>query len=97
MNIDMNKKIYIFLHGRSDFKQKSIDILTKQGFNKDKMIIATRNEIGDTGDYMAMLWPPMSPDSIKIQQITDIKKDESDNTIGLWKGVSSVEVSVLFL
>ena len=39
MEINKNKKIYVFIHGKVDLKQKSIDLLHKNGFDKNKMIL----------------------------------------------------------
>ncbi len=88
VEIDKDKDVYLFLHGKMDLQQKSVDALVSNGFSKDKIIMAMPDKIGKEGDYMAMLWMPPNPDHIKIQKITKIEPVEPDGMIGLWKGVS---------
>jgi predicted metalloprotease len=88
VEIDKDKDVYLFLHGKMDLQQKSVDALVSNGFSKDKIIMAMPDKVGKEGDYMAMLWMPPNPDHIKIQKITKIEPVEPDGMIGLWKGVS---------
>ena len=87
-DIDSTKDVYLFTHGRMDLNDKAISALESKGFSKEKIIMAMPDKVGSVDDYMAMLWMPPNPDHIKIQKITDIKKVESDDVTGLWKGVS---------
>lgn len=86
--IDSEKDVYLFTHGRMDLREKSVNLLLAKGFSKEKIINAMPDKLGSIGDYMAMLWMPQNPDHIKIQKITKIEKVEPDDVIGLWKGVS---------
>lgn len=86
--IDTQKTVYLFVHGRMDLMQKSIDALVGKGFSKGKIVSAVPNQVGQVGDYMAMLWMPPNPDHIKIQKITKIDRVEPQGMIGLWKGVT---------
>ena len=86
---DKSKDVYLFLHGRMDLKEKSINALVSVGFSKDKITMAKPDVVGTIGDYMAMLWMPPNPDHIKIQQITRVEAVEPKGMIGLWKGVSN--------
>ncbi len=95
--IDAQKNIYLFLHGRMDLKEKVMNALTAKGFVNDKVIMALPNEVGNVGDYMAMLWMPPNPDHIKIQQITNVEKVEPEGMIGLWKGVSKDDIDTIQL
>ena len=90
--IDAQKEIYLFLHGRMDLKEKAMNALTAKGFANDKVIMALPNEVGNVGDYMAMLWMPPNPDHIKIQQITKVEEVESSDVTGKWKGVSQDDI-----
>ena len=87
VEIDKEKDVYLFLHGRMDLQQKSMEALVEKGISKDKIILALPNKVGNEGDYMAMLWMPPNPDHIKIQKITKVEQVEPDGMIGLWKGV----------
>ncbi|MHC4453200.1 MAG: hypothetical protein ACYSWS_00715 [Planctomycetota bacterium] len=85
--IDPQKNVYLFLHGRADLQEKAEIALITYGFAKEKIIIASSENVGKAGDYMAMLWRPPRPDHIKIQKITEVKEVEPDKMFGLWKGV----------
>jgi len=90
--IDKEKDVYLFLHGKMDLQEKSIEGVVSKGFSKEKIILALPNKLGKEGDYMAMLWPPPNPDHIKIQKITKIEHVEPEGVIGLWKGVSKEDM-----
>ena len=90
--IDTQKEIYLFLHGRMDLKEKAMNALTAKGFAGDKVTMALPDKVGNVGDYMAMLWMPPNPDHIKIQQITKVEEVESSDVTGKWKGVSQDDI-----
>ncbi len=90
--IDTQKNIYLFTHGRMDLQEKSENVLIAKGFAKEKIVMALPNKLGEVGDYMAMLWMPPNPDHIKIQQITKVEDVEPEGVIGLWKGVSKDDI-----
>ncbi len=93
--IDTQKDIYLFLHGKMDLKEKATNAIVSKGFSAERIILALPNKVGNVGDYMAMLWMPPNPDHIKIQQITNIEKVEPDGMIGLWKGVSKDDIDTI--
>ncbi len=90
--IDTQKEIHLFLHGRMDLKEKAMKALTAKGFAAEKVTMALPDKVGNVGEYMAMLWMPPNPDHIKIQQITKVEKVEPDDVTGLWKGVSKDDI-----
>ncbi len=93
--IDTQKEIYLFLHGRMDLREKAIKALVAKGFVDEKVTMALPDKVGSVGDYMAMLWMPPNPDHIKIQQITKVEKVESSDMTGLWKGVSKDDIDTI--
>ena len=93
--IDAQKEIHLFLHGKMDLKEKAMKVLTAKGFAAEKVTMALPDKVGNVGDYMAMLWPPPNPDHIKIQQITKIEEVESSDVTGLWKGVSKDDIDTI--
>jgi len=95
MSIDTSKDVYLFVHGRMDLQEKSVNALVSQGFAKEKIVSAIPNKVGSIGDYMAMLWMPPNPDHIKIQIITKIDPVEPQGMIGLWKGVSKEDIMTI--
>ncbi len=93
--IDNQKDVYLFLHGRMDLQEKSVNALVANGVSKEKIILALPNKVGNIGDYMAMLWMPPNPDHIKIQKISKVEQVEPEGMIGLWKGVSKDDLSTI--
>ena len=88
-DVDTSKKVYLFLHGRMDLHEKTLDTLASNGFQKENITMGNPKQAGEVGDYMVQLWPPgPSPDHIKIQQITAVEPCEPEGMIGVWKGVS---------
>lgn len=92
VELNTEKNIYLFTHGRMDLKEKLENIVLAKGFSKEKMVMALPTKTGEVGDYVAMLWRPPNPDQIKIQQITKVEKVEPEGMAGLWKGVSKDDV-----
>jgi hypothetical protein len=90
--IDPKRDVYLFLHGRDDLQEEAENILITLGFPKENIIVASSKNVGDVGDYMAMLWRPPRPDLIKIQQITRVKGVEPDKMFGQWKGVLKKDI-----
>ena len=97
VEIDKEKNVYLFLHGRMDLQKKSVDALVSNGVNNEKIILAVPNKVGMEGDYMAMLWMPPNPDHIKIQKITKVEKVEPEGMVGLWKGVTKEDLFTISL
>ena len=95
--LDNQKKVYLFLHGRMDLKEKAMNALATKGFTEDNVAMALPNKVGEVGEYMAMLWMPPNPDHIKIQQITKVEDVEPEGMIGLWKGVSKEDIDTVSL
>ena len=96
-DIDAQKDVYLFLHGRMDLKEKATNALLSKGFTDDKIMMALPNKVGNVGDYMAMLWMPPNPDHVKIQQITKVEQVEPEGMTGLWKGVSKEDIDTIQL
>ena len=90
--IDLQKDVYLFLHGRTDLEEKAVNALVTYGFLKEKITLATPKKVGNVGDYMAMLWKPPEPDHIKIQRITRVEETEPEEIKGRWRGVSREDI-----
>ena len=95
--VNTEKNVYLFTHGRMDLQEKATNALTAKGFSKEKIIMASPNKVGEVEDYMAMLWRPPTPDHIKLQKITKVEKVEPEGMIGLWKGVSADDLFTISL
>ncbi len=95
--IDPQKDVYLFLHGRADLQERAETSLVAYGFQKEKITVASSENVGSVGDYIAMLWRPPRPDHIKIQKITEVKDVEPDKMFGLWKGVLKKDIDTVSL
>jgi predicted metalloprotease len=95
--IDKQKQVYLFVHGRMDLEPIAINALVSNGFSKDRIISARPDKVGEIGDYMAMLWMPPNPDHIKIQKITKVEQVSPEGMTGLWKGVSKEDITQIKL
>ena len=95
VEIDTQKDVYLFLHGKMDMREKAVNALVSKGFSQEKITMAMPNKVGNVGDYMAMLWMPPNPDHIKVQQITKVEQVEPEGMIGLWKGVSKDDIDTI--
>lgn len=89
MDIDSDRKVYLFIHGRADLRDKAVSALKSAGVSEGAIVDAVSEETGQVGDYMAMLWMPPNPDHIKMQRITAVAPVEPEGMMGLWKGVSA--------
>ncbi len=95
--IDPQKNVYLVLHGRADLQERAETSLIAYGFQKEKITVASSENVGSVGDYIAMLWRPPRPDHIKIQKITKVKEVEPDKIIGFWRGVSGKVIDTISL
>ena len=95
MEIDADKKVYIFTHGRADLRERALSALESAGVDRDAVVDAVPSQTGRVGDYMAMLWMPPNPDHIKMQRITDVVPVEPEGMIGLWKGVFKEDIGTV--
>ena len=87
-DIDQSKDVYLFIHGQKALEERSINLLVENGFSKDKIILAKKEESGNVGDYVAMLWMPPTPDTIKVQKISKVQPTDESGMMGVWKGVT---------
>ena len=90
--IDQDRTVYLFVHGRMDLRERATEALVSGGFSRERIETARPDRVGSPGDYMAMLWSPYSPDQIKIQRITAVEQVEPEGMVGLWKGVSKEDL-----
>ena len=93
--IDVQKDVYLFLHGKTDLQEKAVSALVTYGFSREKITMATPEKVGNIGDYMAMLWKPPEPDHIKIQKITKVEKTAPEEIKGLWRGVAREDIDTI--
>jgi hypothetical protein len=94
-----NSTVHIIVHGRMTMFDKVKDLLEKKGFDSQKMRLASLEEAGKTGEYVAMLWPPWDPKEIILNEITNLtessdqKQPPTSMAMGAWSTVGQKEIS----
>lgn len=97
-DIDKEKSIYIFVHQQKDLENTLKNLLVKNRFLNEKIIIAKSNKVGNVGEHMALLWAPNNPSNIKIQKIIKVNKIEKpEGVLGFWRGVTWDDVFEILL
>ena len=90
-SIDNTKKIYLIVHGQRQLVEPIKDKLAAKTFKRENMLSASMDKAGEIGEYVAMLWPPMAPKEIVINQITGTESPGGAG-MGAWSSVSQKEV-----
>jgi hypothetical protein len=91
--------VYIIVHGRMALFDKVKVHLQKKGFDAKNMKLASLDEAGKMGEYVAMLWPPWDPEEIilseitKLQERSDQKKPLAPMELGAWSTIGQKEIS----
>ena len=94
-----NANVHIIVHGRMALFEKVKDQLGKKGFDIQKMKLASLEEAGKTGEYVAMLWPPWDPKEIILSEITNLPESSDQSrpatsmAMGAWSTVGQKEIS----
>jgi hypothetical protein len=94
-----NVTVHIIVHGRMNLFDRVRGMLEKKGFDAGKMRLASLEEAGKTGEYVAMLWPPWDPKEIILSEITNLpessdqKQPATTMSMGAWVTVGQKEIS----
>jgi len=90
--IDSTKKIYLIVHGQRQLMDTVKDKLAAN-FNRENMLPASLEKAGDTGEYVAMIWPPMAPTEIVVSQVTGPNASGGGGRgMGAWGTVDMKEI-----
>ena len=90
--IDSAKKIYLIVHGQRQLMDTVKDKLASK-FSKENMLPASLEKAGETGEYVAMIWPPMAPTEIVVSEITGPNTTgEGGRGMGAWGTVAMKEL-----
>lgn len=93
--IDSTKKVYVIVHGQRNMLEPVKEKLAAAGFDKSNMEMASLDKAGNTGEYVAMLWPPMVASSIMVSVITGPAEPGNSRGMGAWGTVGTREVMKL--
>ena len=87
--IDATKKIYLIVHGQRQLIAPIKDKLASK-FKRENMQPASLDKVGEVGEYVAMIWPPMAPKEVVVSQITGT--GGSGRGMGAWASIEQKEL-----
>ncbi|MDQ3948276.1 MAG: hypothetical protein M3218_04040 [Thermoproteota archaeon] len=81
------------MHGQHQLIEPAKDKLAAAKFLRENMQHAYLDKAGDIGDYVAMLWPPMTSKEIIVSQITGTGSDSGQGMgMGAWASITQKEL-----
>jgi hypothetical protein len=85
--------IYVIVHGQKDLLEGVKSELILRGFKEENILMAKLDEAGNTGDYVAMVWPPGKPREIIVSQIVENKQSQDKSLApGAWEALQQNEL-----
>lgn len=85
--------IYVIVHGQKDLFEGVKSKLILGGFKGENVLMAKLDEAGNTGDYVAMVWPPGKPREIIVSQIVENKQSQNKSSApGAWAALQQNEL-----
>lgn len=91
--IDSTRRIHLIVHGQHQLMEPAKDKLAAAKFLRENMQHASLDKAGDIGDYVAMLWPPMTSKEIIVSQITGTGSDSGQGMgMGAWASITQKEL-----
>ena len=91
--IDSTRRIHFIVHGQHQLIEPAKDKLAAAKFLRENMQHASLDKAGDIGDYVAMLWPPMTSKEIIVSQITGTGSDSGQGMgMGAWASITQKEL-----
>jgi hypothetical protein len=95
--IDSTKKVHLIVHGQHHLIKPVKVKLAAAKFLQENMQPASLDKAGEIGDYVAMLWPPMTPKEIVVSQITGTDGSNSGRGMGMWASIIQKELFRILL
>ena len=94
-NYNIEKNVFVIVHGQRQLFETAKAKLATLGFKNDKIIPAQIDKPGNPGDFVAMIWPPMSPNEIIISEIIDF--NGTGQGMGAWSSLNKKELQRISL
>jgi hypothetical protein len=94
-NYNIEKNVFVIVHGQRQLFETVKAKLATLGFKNDKIIPAEIDKPGNPGDFVAMIWPPMSPNEIIISEIIDF--NGTGQGMGAWASLNKKELQRIYL
>jgi hypothetical protein len=90
-SIDHGKTVYLIVHGQNQYLSLLKEKLAFKGFERQKMQTASLEKVGNIGEYVAMIWPPVNPKEIVVSMIGGIKEEDGMGK-GAWASIHQDEL-----
>jgi|SRR5919199_2185965 hypothetical protein len=94
-NYNKEKNVFVIVHGQRQLFETVKSKLVTAGFQNDKIIPAQLDKTGNSGDFVAMIWPPMSPTEIILSEIIDF--NGTGQGMGAWASLNKKELQRISL
>ena len=95
INYNIEKNVFVIVHGQRQLFETIKSKLSTLGFKNDKIIPAEIDKPGNPGDFVAMIWPPMSPNEIILSEIIDF--NGTGQGMGAWASLNKKELQRISL
>ena len=88
--INANKKIYVIVHGIRQNYDKVKSMLIEKQLTEEKIAMASLEEAGEIGEYVAMTWPPMAAKEVIVSEI--VGTNSEGQGMGAWESIDQKEL-----
>jgi hypothetical protein len=95
INYNIEKNVFVIVHGQRQLFETVKSKIATLGFKNDKIIPAEIDKPGNPGDFVAMIWPPMSPNEIIFSEIIDF--NGKGQGMGAWASLNKKELQRISL
>ena len=92
--LDLKKTVHIIVHGQTNLVGTVKEKLMGLGFSENSLRQASLEKVGNEGDYVALVWPPMNAKQIILNEITGMREEAQEGLgMGAWAKVEQRELS----
>jgi hypothetical protein len=96
-NFNPNKTVYLIVHGQRHMEEKVREKLVSNGIKPERIQLASLGRAGESGEYVAMIWPPTSPSEIRISEIVGKHDGEGQSGMGAWASIERNDIQTITL
>jgi hypothetical protein len=94
-NFDPYKTVYLIVHGQRYLENKVREKLVSNGIKPERIQLANLDKAGESGEYVAMIWPPMAPSEIKISEIVGKNDGKGQSGMGAWSSIERNDIKTI--
>jgi len=97
VSLDPARTIYLIVHGQKQLEDKVREKLVSNGYKSERMHLASLDKAGEPGEYVAMVWPPISPREIVVSEITGKNDGKNQSGMGAWTSIERKDIQRILL